>query len=274
MTSGALTRSAALANGARMPSLGLGLFKMTDLEAETAVRDALEIGYRHFDTAKYYGNEAAVGRAIANSGIDRRDVFITTKLWNDDHGHDEAWRAFDRSLKELGMEHVDLYLVHWPKGERRGTWRAMEEILASGRARAIGVSNYTVRHLEEMDGYADVPPMVDQVESSPFLYQKELLDYCRPRGIIVEGHSPLARGSRLSDPRLAEVAKRSSATPAQTMLAWALAKGIVVIPKTTKRERMVENAGALDVRLSERDVEALDALDENLHMTWDPAGIP
>ncbi len=269
-----LSSTIALNNGVRIPVLGLGTFKVPNDQVYHVVRQALDLGYRHIDTATYYNNEEGVGRAIRESGVPREEIFVTTKLWDTDHGKKEALAAFARSLELLGMDHVDLYLVHWPRGERHETWRAMERILEEGGARAVGVSNYTVRHLEETIGRSPVVPAVDQVEFSPFLYQKELLSYCRSRGVVLEAHSPLARGSRLNDPRLLELARKYERTPAQMMLRWVVQKGMVVIPKSVHRERLVENAAVFDFSLSAEDERYMDSFHEGLHMTWNPDTIP
>lgn len=269
-----LTSTITLNNGVRIPVLGLGTFKVPNDQAYSVVRHALDLGYRHIDTAAYYANEEGVGRAIRESGVPREEVFVTTKLWNTDHGRRETLAAFERSLKLLGLEYVDLYLVHWPRGEREETWKAMERLLEEGSARAIGVSNYTIRHLEETIGRSYVVPAVDQVEFSPFLYQKELLSYCRTVGVVLEAHSPLTRGSKLNDPRLMELAKKYERSPAQMMIRWVLQKGMVVISKSVHRERLIENAGALGFDISSEDVAIMDSFDEGLHTTWNPEDIP
>ncbi len=269
-----LTSTIALNNGVSVPVLGLGTFKVPNELVYSVVRQAIEIGYRHIDTAAYYANEEGVGRAIRESGVPREEIFVTTKLWSTDHGRKEALAAFDRSLKLLGLEYVDLYLVHWPRGERAETWKAMERLLEEGKARAIGVSNYTVRHLEETIGRSYVVPAVDQVEFSPFLYQKELLSYCRTKGVVLEAYSPLTRGRKLNDPRLLELAEKYERSPAQMMIRWVLQKGMVAIPKSVHRERLVENAGALDFTISLADEAVMDTFNEGLHTTWNPDDIP
>jgi diketogulonate reductase-like aldo/keto reductase len=265
-----------LTGGVQIPCIGFGTWQTPNGEtAVTSVKSALEIGYRHIDTAAYYQNEAGVGRAVRESGLPRDDIFVTTKLWNSDHGFREALAACDRSLKALGMEYVDLYLIHWPRGDRRvETWKAMERILEEGKARAIGVSNYLPRHLDETIASASVVPAIDQVEFSPFLYQKELLSYARSRGIVLEAFSPLTRGKRLGDPRLLALAQKYGRSPAQLLIRWALQKGMVVIPKTVDERRLRENASVFDFNLSLRDEEAMDAWDEGLHTTWNPQDIP
>jgi diketogulonate reductase-like aldo/keto reductase len=265
-----------LAGGVQIPILGLGVFQSSaGEETRRAVRWALEAGYRHVDTARIYGNEADVGAAIRESGVPRDDVFVTTKLWNSDHGYDAALRAADASLARLGLDHVDLYLVHWPVvGLRQGTWRAMEALLALGRARAIGVSNYMIRHLEELLGAARVPPAVNQIELSPFLYPQDLVRFCEEKGIAIEAYSPLTKGRRLGHRAIVAAAKKHGRTPAQILIRWAIEHGFVVLPKSTRRERIEENARVFDFALDADDMRILDGLDEGLHTGWDPTDAP
>jgi len=272
----ALASRARLNNGTEMPWLGLGLWQVpSGRTAERTVAAALSVGYRHFDTAALYGNEADLGRALRASDVPREEVFVTTKLWNSDHGHAKALRAFDRSLRTLGLDYVDLYLILWPVAEGRGeSWRALVEIAASGRARAIGVSNYTIPHLEALLGETDVVPAVNQVEFNPFLYQRDLLAFCREHGIQLEAYSPLTKGHSLEDPRLRAVADRLHRTPAQVALRWALQHEVVVIPKTTSPERMRENASLFDFELGPAEMRALDGLDRGLRTSRDPTGAP
>jgi diketogulonate reductase-like aldo/keto reductase len=207
--------------------------------------------------------------------VPRREVFVTTKLWNADHGYDKALRAIDQSLESLGMEQVDLFLVHWPvEGLRKDTWRAMEKLLAEGKARAIGVSNYTIRHLEEVLGHARVPPSVNQVEFNPFLYQRALLEHCRRHGVQLEAYGPLARAHRMDAPALAAVARKHRRTPAQVMLRWGLQHDLVVIPKSVRPERIRENADVYGFSLDAQDLAALDGIDEGYRTSWDPSDVP
>lgn len=251
-----------LNNGVEMPWLGIGTWQMAPGHTtERAVRTALDIGYRLIDTARLYRNEASVGRAVRESGIPRDEIFVTTKLWNSDHGRDQALRAFEGSLHELGLDYVDLYLIHWPgSGQRAETWKALEAILRDGRARAIGVSNYSSRHLEEMDHYAAVVPAVNQIEFSPFVFEPTELEAARRRGIRVEAYTPLARGRRLDDPRLRAIAAKYGKTPAQTLLRWCLEHEVVTIPKSDNPAHIRENANVFDFRLAPEDVRALDGL--------------
>ncbi|MGA2198926.1 MAG: aldo/keto reductase [Nitrososphaerales archaeon] len=255
-----------------MPLLGLGVYQTTPGKAtEEAVKSALRVGYRHIDTASLYGNEESVGRAVRGSGVPRDQVFVTTKLWNSDHGYDSALRACDESLRRLGLGYIDLYLVHWPVPELRGeTWKALVELQRRGSCRAIGVSNYTVRHLDELLEGSKVVPDVDQVEFNPFLYQEELLGFCKERKIQLEAYSPLTRGHRLHHPVVLELGRTYSKSPAQILIRWSLQHGLVVIPKSARPERIRENSEVFDFEISAADMSRLDSLGENLHTDWDP----
>jgi diketogulonate reductase-like aldo/keto reductase len=236
-----------------------------------AVLEGIRSGYRHVDTARIYGNEEDVGRAVKDCGVARDEIFVTTKLWNDDHGYEKALRAFDASLGRLGLDYVDLYLVHWPvAGKRLESWRALERILKEGRARAIGVSNYLVAHLQELLANATEPPMVNQIELHPFLQHTDTRALCAKSGIVVEAYSPLTRGRRLNHPALVDVANRLGRTPAQVMLRWGIEHGVVVLPKSTNAARMKENADLFDFRLDDAARRTLDALNENSAVAWDP----
>lgn len=267
--------TALLNNGRRIPLLGLGVYlSKQGSETQNAVKWALEAGYRHIDTAAFYNNEKDVGQAIRQSGINREEIFITTKLWNEDQGYDTALRAFDRSLSLLGVDYIDLYLIHWPVTMRRQeSWRALETLLGQGRVRSIGVSNYTIRHLKELLQSTNTVPAVNQVEFSPFLYQEELLQYCRDNSIQLEAYSPLSRAARLNDEFLKQVAANYQKSPAQIMIRWALQHRIVVIPKSVHKERIIENADVYDFEISNGDMEKLNALNENYHVAWDPERI-
>jgi diketogulonate reductase-like aldo/keto reductase len=265
-----------LSTGALMPRLGLGVFRAPRGEVTTgAVLAALAAGYRHVDTAKIYGNEADVGEAIRRSGLPRADLFVTTKLWNEDQGYDRALRAGEASLTRLGLEYVDLYLVHWPvPGRRLESWRALERLHEEGRARAIGVSNFMVPHLDELAGAARVPPAVNQVEVHPFLQQRDVRAWCAAHGVVVEAYSPLTKGARLGHPVVTDVAGRVGRTPAQVLLRWCLQHDLVVLPKSTRPERIRENAAIFDFSLGPEELARLDALDEGLATGWDPRGQP
>ena len=205
-----------LRNGVQMPLLGLGVYDMYEKEAEQAVLDALEIGYRLIDTAALYGNEKEVGKAVKQSGISRNEIFIITKVGDSDQGYDSTLKAFDTSMKKLNAEYIDLYLIHWPiKHKRKETWRALEKLYSEKRVRTIGVANYLIPFLDELGSYATEIPVLDQVELTPWLFQKELVDYCAERNIQLQSYSPLTRGQKLSDPRLLQLCEKYSKTPAQ-----------------------------------------------------------
>ena len=255
--------------------LGLGVYQSPPGRVtRNAVNFALRVGYRHVDTARIYGNEADVGEAVRESGVPRGDLFVTTKLWNSDQGYDSTLRACEASLKRLGLDYLDLYLVHFPVPDvRKESWREMETLLKKGRCRAIGVSNFTIRHLEELITESDVIPSVNQVEFHPFLYQRELLKYCQKQGIQVEAYSPLARGERLKHPRISSLAQKYSKTPAQLMIRWGIEHGLVVIPKSTREERIRENSQVFDFDISDDDMRSLDSLNEDLRLNWDPTNV-
>jgi 2,5-diketo-D-gluconate reductase A len=256
--------SVVLSDGARIPQLGLGVYKVADDEARTVVATALELGYRHVDTASFYGNEVGVGQAIRASDVPRDDVFVTTKVWNTEQGYDETLRAFDASLDRLGTDHVDLYLIHWPAPTQDryvDTWRALERIAEEGRARSIGVSNFQVHHLERLLGETSVVPVIDQVEAHPWLQQHELREFCAARGIAVEAWSPLARGRVLDDAVIGRVAAKHGVEPAQTVIRWHLQQGLVVIPKTVNALRLRSNLDVFGFELDDDDLAAIAALD-------------
>ncbi len=264
------TAFVSLNSGARIPQLGLGVWQAGGA-TKTAVATALGAGYRHVDTAAVYGNEAPVGSAIAESGIPRSEVFVTTKLWNQNHGYDAALRAFDTSLQRLRLDYVDLYLIHWPvPGLRLESWRALEELHASRRARSIGVSNFMVPHLEELSGVAKVLPAVNQIELTPFLQRRDTVELCKKLGIRLEAYSPLTRGQRLSHPVVVGIAQALQRTAAQVLLRWGIQKGFVVLPKSVKRERILENAAVFDFQLDDSAMGRLDALEEGLVTGWNP----
>jgi diketogulonate reductase-like aldo/keto reductase len=249
-----------LANGLELPLLGLGVWQVRrGRETENAVRWALELGYRHIDTAQAYGNEESVGKALRDSGVAREEVFVATKFYP---GSKDPDQEVERSLDRLGLEHVDLYLVHWPQGGPTWAWPGMERALERGLTRSIAISNFDVAELESVLGAGRFRPVVNQVQFSPFKYRRALLRGCEERGLVLEAYSPLTTGRNLRDKRLAEIAERNDRTPAQVMLRWAVQRGTPVIPKSTKRERIEENARIFDFTLSEADMEALDALDD------------
>ena len=261
-----------LRSGGAIPQVGLGVWQSPrGAVTHDAVLSALRAGYRHVDTARIYGNERDVGAAVRESGVPRSELFVTTKLWNADQGYDSAQRAFDGSLERLGLDYVDLYLIHWPvPGARLDSWRALERIKASGRARAIGVSNYLVPHLSELLSHAKEPPAVDQIELHPFLQHRETRALCSEHGIVVEAYSPLTSGKKLGHPVVRRVAQRVGYTPAQVLLRWAIQHGLVVLPKSIHEPRIVENGDVFRMELDERAMAELDGLEEGLATCWDP----
>lgn len=269
-----------LNQGTEIPVLGLGVFQTEPgPRTEQAVRWALEAGYRHIDTAAMYGNEADVGRAIRESGVPREEVFVTTKLWFSDHGFESAQKAARESLTRLGLPYIDLYLIHWPRApaprDRLDSWRALELLHREGILRAIGVSNYSIRHLEELRSVATVPPAVDQVEFHPFVYDPALLEYCARQGTRIEAWSPLTRGRRLDHPTVAAIAAAHGRSPAQVLLRWGLEHGVIELPKSVHRERIVENSRIFDFSLSRDEVSRLDGLRDGQRVgLWNPAEIP
>lgn len=264
---------AQLNNELTMPWLGFGVYKLSDgAEVETAVRLALETGYRSIDTASVYGNERGVGRVLRESGVPREEIFLTTKVWNDDQRARSVGEAFDGSLECLGTDYVDLYLIHWPvAGCYRDTWDALQDIQRSGRARAIGVSNFLVPHLQDLLRDGQTVPAVNQVEFHPWLVQPELREFCRARGVQFQAWSPLMQGRVGEVPVVRALAEQYDRTPAQIVLRWNLQHQVVTIPKSAHPERIVENTGIFDFELTRADMDALDALDEQRHLGPDPA---
>ncbi|ARC56095.1 putative oxidoreductase [Frondihabitans sp. 762G35] len=253
-----------LNDGNAIPQLGLGVYKVDDDEAERAVSTALEVGYRHLDTAEYYGNEAGVGRALRDSGVPRDDVFVTTKVWNDQQGFESTLASFDRSMKRLDLDVVDLYLIHWPAPRQDlyvETYRALERIRQEGRARSIGVSNFQTHHLERLLGETDVVPVINQIEVQPWLQQRELRAFGDARHIVTEAWSPLARGRILDDPLLLSLAAEHGVSTAQVVIRWHLQSGLVVIPKSVTPSRIAENFDVFSFELSPDDMASIDALD-------------
>jgi diketogulonate reductase-like aldo/keto reductase len=287
-----------LNDGNAMPRLGLGVWQTrAGATCEAAVLAALDAGYRHIDTASMYGNEASVGAAISTSGIPRENIFVTTKLWNTDHANPR--RALDVSLGKLKLDYVDLYLIHYPVRERRQSWRALEALRAQGKARSIGLSNFTINHLTELLAETGTVPAINQVEFHPYLYQRDLLDFCVAKGIVIEAYSPLTRGERLHDPKLIAIAKRyprvgqkSAAlrsriplmntfprrpevkSTAQILIRWALQHGLAVIPKSANPQRILEDGDVFDFEITSEDMQLLDRFNENLRTCWDPTNAP
>lgn len=260
-----------LNNGVAMPGLGLGVFKVGDgSPVVNAVKSALRHGYRSIDTAAVYGNEEGVGQALKESGVARESVFITSKVWNEDQGYETTLKAFDTSLKKLGLDYLDLYLIHWPvAGKYLDTWRALLELYKQGKVRAIGVSNFHVHHLKDILAISDTVPAVNQIELHPLLTQKELRDFCKLNNIVVEAWSPLMKGN-LDIPLLVEIGKKYNKTPAQVVLRWHLQHEIVIIPKSVHDHRIRENAQIFDFSLSDEEMTKIDALNKNSRFGANP----
>ncbi|MCM3117051.1 aldo/keto reductase [Neobacillus sp. MER 74] len=254
-----------LHNGVKMPWVGLGVFKVNEgEEVVQSVKAAIKNGYISIDTAAIYKNEEGVGQAIKESGVPREELFITSKVWNSDQGYESTLAAFETSLNKLGLEYLDLYLIHWPgKNKYKDTWKALEKLYKDGRVRAIGVSNFLVHHLEDLISTAEIKPMVNQVEFHPHLTQKELLAYCKKEGIQMEAWSPLKQGQLLNEPVLEDLAHKYNKSVAQVILRWDLQHGVVTIPKSIKEHRIIENADLFDFELSAEDMEKIDGLNQD-----------
>lgn len=267
-----LQSTTTLHNGVKMPWFGLGVFKVEEgPELVHAVKTAIQHGYRSIDTAAIYGNEEGVGRGIAESGVAREELFITSKVWNADLGYESTLAAYETSLKKLGLDYLDLYLIHWPKaGLYKDAWRALETLYKAGKVKAIGVSNFQIHHLEDLLADAEIKPMINQVEYHPRLTQKELHAYCTETGIQLEAWSPLMQGQLLDNPVLKEIADRHGKSVAQVILRWDLQHGVVTIPKSTNEHRIAENAAIFDFELTAEDMERIDSLNENLRVGPDP----
>ncbi len=265
-----------LNNRVEMPAVGLGTYRSgPGPDAQQAVLWALEAGYRLIDTSLAYDNESDVGVALRESAVPREQVFVTTKLENDDHGYDRTLRAFETSLNNLDVDYIDLYLIHWPvEGLRRNTWRAMERLYEQGVCRAIGVSNYTVRHLEELFAQSDVRPAVNQVEFHPFLYQQALLELCQESDVQLEAYSPLVKATRFDDPTLRRIADKYDRTPAQILIRWDVEHGVIPIPKSVHKDWIEENFDVWDFSLEADDMREIDGLNADYHADWDPTDTP
>ena len=265
-----------LSDGNSMPLLGLGTWAaQPGGETRDAVAFALETGYRHIDTAKMYGNEQDVGEAVRQSSIPRQEIFVTTKLWDSDQGYQTAHDAFDRSMDQLGLEYIDLYLIHWPVEKlRNDSWRALNDIKESGRTRSIGVSNFSHKHLQELYSYSDIRPVVNQIELSPFLQQPLIASFCRSENIQLTGYCPLAKGRRFDEPVLADIAEQHGKSPAQVMIRWALQKRQAVIPKSSNPKRIVQNADIFDFQIGVDEMVRLDGLDDESRYCPDPLSMP
>jgi diketogulonate reductase-like aldo/keto reductase len=254
-----LDSSRTLADGTEMPWLGLGVWQVPHGDqTENSVRWALELGYRHIDTAQAYGNEESVGRALRDSGVPREEIFLTTKFYP---AHDDPAVEAEKSLRRLGVEYLDLYIIHWPQGGPTWAWPGMERARELGYARSIGVSNFSASELAEVFGVANTPPVVNQVQFSPFEYRRGLLEACSEHNVALEAYSPLGTGKHLDDRAVVEISERTGRTPAQVLLRWCIQRDAIVIPKSTHRERIAENAQIFDFELSDAELSALDALD-------------
>ena len=266
-----------LSNGVTMPQLGLGTSHQGGY-SEEAIKHALLVGCRHVDTAQRYGSEEGVGKAVLESGLDRGELFITTKLWPEYYGNKACMEATSLSLSRLNMDYVDLYLLHWPGArnsqEMLETWRTMELLLESGKARSIGVSNFQERHLQRLLEDASITPHVNQIEFHPYQQDLELINFCKERNICVGGYSPLAKGRLLDDPMVKQVAKEKGVTAAQVVIRWSLQKDIITIPKSTKVDRVTENFNVLEFDLNLEQMSKLDSLERGMRVTWDPSTVP
>ncbi|TES52860.1 aldo/keto reductase [Halalkalibacterium halodurans] len=267
-----LQATTTLHNGVKMPWFGLGVFKVSEGdEVIQSVKDAIRAGYKSIDTAAVYGNEEGVGKAIAESGVPREELFITSKVWNADQGFDSTISAFNISLKKLGLDYLDLYLVHWPvKGKYVETWKALEKLYQDGLVRAIGVSNFQVHHLKDVLEAGSIVPMVNQVEYHPHLTQTELHDFCKQNKIQLEAWSPLKQGQLLNDPTIVAIAEAHQKTPAQIILRWDLQNEVVTIPKSVKKDRIISNADIFDFQLTDKDMQQINELNKNERVGPDP----
>lgn len=261
-----------LHNGVNMPYLGLGTYQSdNDQEVVDAVKYALQIGYRHIDTASIYGNEEGVGRGLKESGVPRKDIFVVSKVWNNDQGYESTLKAFEASLARLDLDYLDLYLIHWPvSGKYKDTWRALEKLYKEKRVRAIGVSNFMRHHLKDLLDSAEIVPMVDQMEFHPYVVQQELLDYCTSKSIQYEAWSPFMQGKLFTLDICDDMARKYNKSPAQIILRWNLQKGVVTIPKSTKPDRIRANADIFDFELTKDETDYLDSLDRGERIGPDP----
>ena len=260
-----------LNNGVEIPYLGLGTWPMRGRkEVDRAIHSALETGYRLIDTAAAYYNEKEIGEAIKSSEVSREEIFITTKLDNYDHGYKQAMKAFEKSLRNLEMDYVDLYLIHWPVKGRNESWKAMEELLSQGKCKAIGVSNFMINHLEELKKNPSVMPAVNQFELNPFVYEKEVIEYCQKLGVAIEAYTPIARGKKSKDSTIKELSDKYGKTEAQLMLRWGLQHNAIVIPKSSNPERIKENGDIFDFNINDEDMRVLNSMGEGLRYSPDP----
>jgi len=261
-----------LNNGIEIPRLGLGTYNITrKKDVDRAIHSALEAGYRLIDTAAAYYNEREIGEAIKSSTVPREEIFITTKLDNSDHGYKSTFRAFEQSLSRLDTDYVDLYLIHWPISRRRNeSWKAMEELLEKGKCKAIGVSNYMINHLEDLKKNSSVLPAVNQIEFNPFVFEREVKEYCQNLGVAVEAYTPIARGRKFKHQDIKRLSDKYGKTEAQVMLRWGIQHNVIVIPKSSSPERIKENADIFNFNISDEDMGVMNSLDEDLRYSPDP----
>lgn len=266
-----------LNTGRRLPLVGFGTWQIgPDATAARVVAKALKIGYRIIDTAKIYGNERGIGQAIRESGIPREEIFVTNKVWNDDHGYDRTLKAFEATLDRLGLDYLDLYLIHWPATSRRqDSWRALERLYHEGRIKAAGVSNYTVEHLQNLIDHSDMPPAVNQFEFHPFIYrqQAELLQFCKEQKILVEAYSPISRISNEQHAPIRHIAERLNRSPQQIILRWCVEHGTLPLARSENPGHMADNLAVNSFALSPDDMKTMDALSDGHRVTWDPASM-
>ncbi|KAJ1982084.1 hypothetical protein H4R34_001844 [Dimargaris verticillata] len=273
-----LTSLYQLSNGTTVPRVGLGVYQVPEsLEAVALIKRALQVGYRHIDTAAAYGNEASVGQAIRESGVSRKEIFVTTKLRTGKRGYDTTLQEFNESLQRLGLEYVDLYLMHSPYGgssARLDSWKAMEEVYQRGLAKAIGVSNFGTHHLDELLAHCQVKPVINQIELHPWLVQKKITQYCQQHNIVIEAYSPLAQATKAEDRVVQAIARRHQKTWAQVLVRWSLQRGFIPLPKTANPDRLASNVDVYDFALSDDEMQQLDQLDSDCHICWDPTSEP
>ncbi len=264
-----------LNNDVMIPVVGLGVYKMpATINTLKAIEHSIRVGYRHIDTARIYNNEEIVGKAINASFVPREHIFVTTKLWNSDHGYDNTIKAFHKSLDRLNLRYVDLYLIHWPvQGKRKDTWKALETLYEEGKCKAIGVSNYLLPHLEDLMSYCKITPAVNQIEMHPYIFGSriETINFCRQNSIVPVAYSPLTKGQKLKDTVLIKMATKYKRSTAQILLRWAVQHSFVVIPKSSVHSRITENHEIFDFQISQQDMEILDVMDEGLATGWDPS---
>ena len=263
-------------DGHKIPVVGLGTWKSEPGDSTyNAVLASINAGYRHIDTARAYDNESDVGRAVNDAEVPRDDLFITTKLWNKDQGYQTALEACEKSLARLDCDYIDLYLIHWPLKElRNDSWRAFIELQEKGLCKSIGVSNFTIDNLKELEAKYGILPAINQVEFHPYHYQKELLEYCNFKNIIIEAYSPLVHAKRMDESRLVAISEELSKTPAQVLIRWAIQRGMVVLPKSVNEDRIIENFTVFDFEMSDSIMKRLDDLDERFVTCWDPHNPP